>query len=97
MAQHNEKKALDQIASLKNELRNLEDLHLRHEANKGRQEMDPEKMADRIKKLVMSADLSQQRCQNYEVKIKQLEGRKEGKTHKNKVHRFSSHLVRYLD
>ncbi len=37
--------------------------------------MDPDKMADKIKKLAMSADLSQQRCVKYEARIKELEGK----------------------
>ena len=63
------------IQLLKQELRDLEDLHTQHDANRGRQEMDPDKMADRIKKLAMSADLSQQRCMKYEARIKELESK----------------------
>ena len=74
LAVHNEKKAQEEINKLKQEIRDLEDLHTRHEANRGRQELDPDKMADKIKKLAMSADLSQQRASKYEAKIKELEG-----------------------
>ena len=74
LAIHNEKKAQGEMDKLKQELRDLEDLHTRHEANRGRQELDPDKMADKIKKLAMSADLSQQRASKYEAKIKELEG-----------------------
>ena len=61
--------------TLKEELRVLESLNAQHEANRSRhQTMDPEKLMDRIKKLSVSLDLTNQRCTNYQAQIKQLEG-----------------------
>ena len=60
---------------LKGELRTLETMLEQHESRGRQQNMDPDKMMDRIKKLGVSLDLTNQRCQNYEAKIKQLEGR----------------------
>ncbi len=62
------------VQDLKQEIRTLEDLQLRHETASRRQDLDPDKMADRIKKLGMSLDLTNQRCQNYEAKVKELQG-----------------------
>ena len=63
--------------SLKEELRFLEDsVRDKPRPSLGRQEMDPDKMADRIKKLGVSLDLNNQRCQKYELQLKELKGKR---------------------
>jgi len=63
------------IQVLKQELHQLETAQTKHILPRGKQERDPDKMADRINKMSVCLDLTSQRCDKYEAKIKELEGR----------------------
>ena len=60
--------------NLKQEMRTLENLQSEHSSSKRRQDMDPDRMLDRIRKLEFGKDLAEQRCDKFQVRIKQLEG-----------------------
>ena len=53
----------------------MEELNTKHDQlGLQRQNVDPERLIDHIKKMSVSLDLTNQRCQNYQRKIKDLEG-----------------------
>ena len=60
---------------LKQELSQLEEAQTKHILPGGPKDRDPDKMADRIKKLRVCLDLTTQRCEQYAAKLNQLEGR----------------------
>jgi hypothetical protein len=77
LAEHRFTEAEREKTHLKNELSALENIASRHDTLTGFRrptDIDPQKLQDHIKKLSVQMDLTNQRCSNYEAKVKILEG-----------------------
>lgn len=78
LAEHRFTEAELEKTRLKNELNALENVALKQDTLTGFRrpaDIDPQKLQDHIKKLSLQLDLTNQRCSNFEAKVKTLEGR----------------------
>ncbi|CAH1796064.1 unnamed protein product [Owenia fusiformis] len=73
MASHKLLKYQDDIKNLQKEVRTLEDLHQEHHNNARKQEMNPDKMAQKIKQLSLNLDLTKQKMEKFELQNKTLQ------------------------
>jgi hypothetical protein len=77
LAEHRLTEADLEKTRLKNELSALENIASKQDTLTGFRrpaDIDPQKLQDHIKKLSLQLDLTNQRCSNFEAKVKALEG-----------------------